>query len=82
MCRERCLSPPPCAARHATAANLPSDAFPPRRLARKQLCSIPNTQPPAPYHSLAALGIYRYNEYVVFHSDQTYPEYLLAFQRV
>mmetsp|Transcript_65330 Transcript_65330/g.105856 ORF Transcript_65330/g.105856 Transcript_65330/m.105856 type:complete len:164 (+) Transcript_65330:2-493(+) len=49
---------------------------------RRELCNIPNTAPPTPYHSLvAAAGIYRYNEYVVFHSDHTYPEYLLAFQR-
>jgi hypothetical protein len=50
--------------------------------AHPQLCSIPDTQPPVPHHSLAASGTYRYSEYVVFHSDQTYPEYLLAFQRV
>ena len=42
---------------------------------------MPNTEPPTPYHSLMASGVYRYTEYVVFHSDLTYPEYLLAFQR-
>ena len=37
---------------------------------------------PTPYHSWMASGVgYRYTEYVVFHSDLTYPEYLLAFQR-
>ena len=44
-----------------------------------QLENIPNTE--TPYHSLVAAGIYRYNEYVIFHSDQTYPEYVLAYQR-
>jgi len=52
---------------------------------RRELCNIPNTDPPTPYHSLFAEGTrvkYRFNEYVVFHSDLTYPEYLLAYQRV
>ena len=48
---------------------------------RRELCNMPNTEPPTPYHSLMASGVYRYTEYVVFHSDLTYPEYLLAFQR-
>ena len=47
--------------------------------ANAQLENIPNTE--TPYHSLVAAGIYRYNEYVIFHSDQTYPEYVLAYQR-
>jgi hypothetical protein len=46
---------------------------------RRELENIPNTE--TPYHSLVAAGIYRYNEYVIFHSDQTYPEYVLAYQR-
>jgi serine/threonine protein kinase len=46
---------------------------------RRELTNIPNTQ--TPYHSLVAANIYRYNEYVIFHSVQTYPEYLLAFHR-
>jgi hypothetical protein len=46
---------------------------------RRELENIPNTE--TPYHSLVATGIYRYNEYVIFHSDQTYPEYVLAYQR-
>jgi len=52
---------------------------------RRELCSIPSTDPPTSYHSLTAEGTrvnLRYNEYVVFHSDLTYPEYLLAYQRV
>jgi hypothetical protein len=49
---------------------------------RRELCNMPNTEPPTPYHSLMASGVgYRFTEYVVFHSDQTYPEYLIAFQR-
>ena len=51
---------------------------------RRELKNIPNTETPTPYHSLVAGGAgahLRYNEYVVFHADQTYPEYLLAFQR-
>jgi hypothetical protein len=37
---------------------------------RRELCNIPNTDPPTPYHSLVAEGTrvrYRFNEYVVFH---------------
>jgi hypothetical protein len=39
---------------------------------RKELCSIPNFNPPTPYHSLIFEAIkinsqLRYNEYVVFH---------------
>ncbi len=56
---------------------------------KRELCNIPNTDPrtdpPTPYHSLVAECTrvkYRFNEYVVFHSDLTYPEYLLAYQRV
>ena len=52
---------------------------------RRELKNIPNTETPTPYHSLMpgalANNSYRYNEYVIFHSDLTYPEYLLAFQR-
>jgi hypothetical protein len=37
---------------------------------RRELCNIPNTDPPTPYHSLVAEGTrvkLRFNEYVVFH---------------
>ena len=37
---------------------------------RRELCNIPNTDPPTPYHSLVAEGErvkLRFNEYVVFH---------------
>jgi hypothetical protein len=47
---------------------------------RRELKNIPNTETPTPYHSLVAGALanntFRYNEYVVFHTDQTYPEYL------
>jgi len=50
----------------------------------RELANIPNHD--TPYNSLfaaAGAGItrFRYNEYVVFHSDQTYPEYVLAYHR-
>ena len=50
----------------------------------RELANIPNHD--RPYNSLfaaAGAGItrFRYNEYVVFHSDQTYPEYVLAYHR-
>ena len=39
--------------------------------------------PHIPHHSLLAdvLHIFRYREFVVFHGDYIYPEYLLAYQR-
>ena len=46
---------------------------------RIDLFIIPSTDPPTSYHSLIAEGgrvNLRYNEYVAFHSDLTYPEYL------
>ena len=50
----------------------------------RELSNIPNHD--TPYNSLfAAAGAgttkFRYNEYVIFHSDQTYPEYVLAYHR-
>jgi len=47
---------------------------------RRELKNIPNAETPTPYHSLVAGHQNSYKEYVIFHSDQTYPEYLLAFQ--
>jgi hypothetical protein len=46
---------------------------------------VPGCEPPAlHYHSLLAeLGgsIRRYREFVIFHGDHVYPEYVVAYRR-
>jgi len=52
---------------------------------QRELAAVPGTSPAEPYHSLLAevgLRIKRYREFVVFHGERIYPEYLLAYQRV
>ena len=49
-----------------------------------ELNNVPGIVPEMYYHTLLAqLGsaIVRYREYVTFHSEYTYPEYLIAYQR-
>jgi hypothetical protein len=48
------------------------------------LKAVPGCEPPLHYHSLLAeLGgsIHRYREFVVFHGDHVYPEYVVAYRR-
>ena len=52
---------------------------------RRELAAIPGVSPPLHYHSLVVeLGrsVTRYREFVLFHSERVYPEYLIAYQRV
>ena len=52
---------------------------------RRELAAIPRVSPPLHYHSLVVeLGrsVTRYREFVLFHSERVYPEYLIAYQRV
>jgi hypothetical protein len=51
---------------------------------RRELAPIPDSPPGTMYHSmLVEIGgkVKRHREFVVFHSDRIYPEYLLAFNR-
>jgi hypothetical protein len=48
---------------------------------RKELANVPNSQPPHPFHSLLGLNFERFREFICFHSDQIYPEYIIAYQR-
>lgn len=51
---------------------------------RKELSDIPRTQPPLVYHGLVVNtgpNHTRFTEYVQFHSDRIYPEYLIAYSR-
>jgi hypothetical protein len=52
---------------------------------KRELSTIPGADPPGtPYHSiLVEKGgrVKRHREFVCMHSDQTYPEYLIAFTR-
>ena len=50
----------------------------------RELATVPNVSPPVHYHSLLAdvLGSgARYREFITFHSEYLYPEYLIAYQR-
>jgi hypothetical protein len=52
---------------------------------KRELAPITGTSPPEPYHALVAETggtIQRFREFVTFHGDRVYPEYLLAYQRV
>lgn len=50
-----------------------------------QLATVPGVSPPVHYHSLLADGIsvgMRYREFIVFHQEFIYPEYLVAYHRL
>merc|ERR1712187_835499 len=52
--------------------------------AQRELSYIPRVTPPEPFHGLLAeVGgrIQRYREFITFHGDRIYPEYLVAYQR-
>jgi hypothetical protein len=52
---------------------------------KRELAAIPTSSPPEHYHGLVAeLGgvVKRHREFITFHGDRTYPEYLIAYQRV
>ncbi|KAJ1485311.1 hypothetical protein T484DRAFT_1945857 [Baffinella frigidus] len=58
----------------------PADFHP--RAPERELCDVPGTT--VPHHSLIArkaTAKLRFDEYIFFHSDLTYPEYLVAYQR-
>eukprot|EP00928_Gymnodinium_smaydae_P090703 TRINITY_DN74460_c0_g1_i1.p1 TRINITY_DN74460_c0_g1~~TRINITY_DN74460_c0_g1_i1.p1 ORF type:complete len:659 (-),score=125.16 TRINITY_DN74460_c0_g1_i1:92-2068(-) len=51
---------------------------------KRELAQIPGTSPPLPYHSLVAERgglVVRYREFIIFHSERIYPEYLIAYKR-
>jgi len=51
---------------------------------RRELAAIPNVVPPVHYHCLlveTGAAVKRFREFVQFHEQRIYPEYLLAYQR-
>ena len=54
------------------------------RSGQRELVDVPSSSPAVPFHSLLAAppqtGL-RFAEYIVFHGEQTYPEYLVAYHR-
>lgn len=50
----------------------------------RELAPIPAISPPAPYHGLVVenRAPIRFREFIVFHGEYAYPEYLLAYKRV
>jgi hypothetical protein len=52
---------------------------------RRELANVPGTDPPVTYHGLLVNTGHkhsRFREFVQFHGDRCYPEYLIAFRRV
>lgn len=52
--------------------------------AQRELAYIPGVSPPEPFHGLLGEtggSIQRYREFITFHGDRIYPEYLLAYHR-
>ena len=50
----------------------------------RELDTVAGISPPVHHHSLLADNLdggARYREYIVFHSEYIYPEYLLAYHR-
>ena len=55
-------------------------------IGKRELAAVPRVSPPVHHHALVAElggnpGIERFREFVVFHSEYIYPEYLIAYQR-
>lgn len=47
----------------------------------RELASVPGVSPPVNFHSLLGLGYPRFREFIAFHGEYVYPEYILAYQR-
>jgi ketosteroid isomerase-like protein len=50
----------------------------------RELKPVMGSEPPLHYHSLLVERggrIHRYREFVIYHGDQIYPEYLVAYKR-
>mmetsp|Transcript_72411 Transcript_72411/g.172572 ORF Transcript_72411/g.172572 Transcript_72411/m.172572 type:complete len:723 (+) Transcript_72411:107-2275(+) len=51
----------------------------------RELSIIPGSSPSEPHHALLAEvggAVMRFREFILFHGDRVYPEYLIAYQRV
>ncbi|KAJ1472222.1 hypothetical protein T484DRAFT_1841189 [Baffinella frigidus] len=61
-----------------------SGDFHPSASNANELCVVEGSDPAVPHHSLIARTATTnrlFDEYIIFHSDLTYPEYLVAYQR-
>ena len=47
----------------------------------RELAKVPWASPAVNYHSLLGLAFPRFREFITFHGEYTYPEYVLAYQR-
>ena len=48
----------------------------------RELCTVNGVSPPAFHHSLIAeVPAMRFREFIVFHGEYIYPEYIIAYQR-
>ena len=67
--------------RNATSTDTGRPVFP---ISFRELDTVAGVSPPVHHHSLLADNLdggARYREFIVFHSEYIYPEYLLAYQR-
>lgn len=67
--------------RHSKSMDGVGTVFP---VSFRELAAVPGVSPPVHHHALVAeLGhhIDRFREFIVFHSEYIYPEYLMAYQR-
>jgi hypothetical protein len=52
---------------------------------KRELATVPGVSPPVHYHALVVETggrIARFREFISFRSEYTYPEYLIAYQRI
>ena len=67
----------------ANSLDAPQHAVFPRSY--RELTEVPGVTPPVQYHSLQVEKNgpikWRFREFIIFHSEYAYPEYLLAYQR-
>ena len=47
----------------------------------RELATVPGVTPPIHFHSLLGTAYPRYREWITFHCERVYPEYLIAYQR-
>eukprot|EP00928_Gymnodinium_smaydae_P038930 TRINITY_DN26723_c0_g2_i1.p1 TRINITY_DN26723_c0_g2~~TRINITY_DN26723_c0_g2_i1.p1 ORF type:complete len:449 (-),score=34.26 TRINITY_DN26723_c0_g2_i1:45-1391(-) len=58
-----------------------TDKLPVFPISFRELAQVPDVSPPVFYHSLLGTAFPRFREFVVFHSQNIYPEYVVAYHR-
>ena len=68
---------------HGRSATSMDGGFPIFPISFRELAAVPGVSPPVHFHSLLAdvMPLARYREFIVFHSELIYPEYVIAYHR-